>query len=108
LTPENHNIYIPKLNSEHFLIYDKDQWNVEDKNNLTDRLISKKILALTQKCDELEEKGIITEKIVDMYNEFNHNYYMGGDESKKKLEKDISLLLFNNRKKIKDYDKLLK
>ena len=43
-----------------------------------------------------------------MYNEFNHNYYMGGDKSKKKLEKDISLLLFNNRRKIKNYNKMLK
>ena len=106
--PENYNICIPKINLDYIAVYEKDQWNLEDKNDLTDRLISQKLLALTKICDELEEKGMITEKIVDRYNEFNTNYYTNPENSRKKLEKNISLLLFNNRKKIKDYDKLLK
>ena len=106
--PENHNICIPKINLDYVAVYEEDQWNLQDKNDLTDKLLSQKILALTKKCDELEGKGMITEKIVDKYNEFNANYYIDSENSRKKLEKNISLLLFNNRKKIKDYDKLLK
>jgi hypothetical protein len=106
--PSNYNICIPKINSKHVAIFEKEQWNLKDKNELIDRLISKKIIALSKKCDELEENGLISEKIVDMHNEFNYNYHIGDEETKKTIETDIALLLFNNRNKIKNYDKLLK
>jgi hypothetical protein len=106
--PSNHNICIPKINSKYIAVFEKDKWNLKDKKYLLDRLISKKIIALNIKCDELEQGGLIKDKIVELHREFNNNYIEGGDETKKDLETDVTLLIFNNRNKIKDYDKLLK
>ena len=106
--PSNHNICIPKLNSKYIAIFEKNKWNLKDKNELLNKFITKKISALDKKCDELENKQILTENTVESYNDFINTYYEGGDESKKKFKEDIELLIFNNRAKIKNYNKLLK
>ena len=105
--PSNHNICIPKINSKYVAIFEKNKWNLKDKNYLLDKLISKKLMSLNNKCDELEENNLIKDNIVELHNEFNNNYYNGDEDIKKNLENDIALLIFNNRNKIKDYDKLL-
>ena len=106
--PSNHNIYIPKINSKYIAIFEENKWNVKEKNDLLHKFVSKKISILDNKCEELEEKQKVEEKIIDLYNDFINNYYADNDENKKKIYEEICLLLFNNRDKIKDHDKLLK
>ena len=96
------------MNSKYIAIFEKNKWNLKDKNYLLDKLISKKLMSLNNKCDELEENNLIKDNIVELHNEFNNNYYNGDEDIKKNLENDVALLIFNNRNKIKDYDKLLK
>jgi hypothetical protein len=103
--PSNHNIYISNLNSKYAYVYKDDKWNVEKKESLVDNIVSKKMLLLDAKCDELEKEGSLTDKIIHNHNSFEKNYKNGGDESEKYLADDIMLLLYNNRDKI---DKLNK
>ena len=104
--PSNHNIYISNLNSKYAYVYKDDKWNVEKKESLVDNIVSKKMLLLDAKCDELEKEGSLTDKIIHNHNSFEKNYTNGGDESEKYLADDIMLLLYNNRDKIDKIDKI--
>ena len=106
--PSNHNIYISNLNSKYAYVYKDDKWNVEKKDSLVDTLVSKKMLLLDLKCDELEKEGLITEKTVLAHEAFDKNYTNGAEESEKYLSDDIMLLLYNNRDKIEKIKKDLK
>jgi hypothetical protein len=103
--PSNHNIYISNLNSKYAYVYKDDKWNVEKKESLVDTIVSKKMLMLDSKCDELEKQGLITEKTVAAHEAFERNYTNGGEESEKYLSDDVMLLLYNNRDKIEKIEK---
>jgi hypothetical protein len=98
--PSNHNIYISNLNSKYAYVYKDDKWNVEKKEALVDNIVSKKMLLLDSKCDELEKEGLLTDKIVHNHESFEINYKNGGEESEKYLADDVMLLMYNNRDKI--------
>jgi hypothetical protein len=98
--PSNHNIYISNLNSKYAYVYKDDKWNVEKKEALVDNIVSKKMLLLDSKCDELEKEGLLTDKIVHNHESFGKNYTNGGEESEKYLADDVMLLMYNNRDKI--------
>ena len=106
--PANHNIYISNLNSKYAYIYKDDKWNLEKKDKLVDKLVSKKMLMLDSKCDELEKEGLLTQKNITDHEAFGRNYTNGGDESEKYLADDIMLLMYNNRDKIDKIDKINK
>jgi hypothetical protein len=107
--PANHNIYISNLNSKYAYIYKDDKWNLEKKDKLVDKLVSKKMLMLDSKCDELEKEGLLTQKNITDHEAFGRNYTNGGDESEKYLADDIMLLMYNNRDKInKNSQELIK
>jgi len=107
--PSNHNIYISNINSKYAYVYKDGKWNVEKKDTLVDNIVSKKMLLLDSKCEELEKEGLLTEKIIANHEAFEKNYTNGGDESEKYLADDIMLLLYNNRDKInKDNQELVK
>jgi hypothetical protein len=98
--PSNHNIYISNLNSKYAYVYKDAKWNVEKKEALVDNIVSKKMLLLDSKCDELEKQGLITQKNISDHDAFERNYTNGGGESEKYLADDVALLLYNNRDKI--------
>ena len=104
--PNNHNICIPKIDSKYVAIYEKNKWILKEKDSLLPKFISNKITMLDKQCDKLESQGKISEKNIDLYNDFATNYY-NDDETKKKYCDEIALMLFNNRNKINNYDKML-
>ena len=107
--PSNHNIYISNLNSKYAYVYKDDKWNVEKKEALVDKLVSKKMLMLDSKCDELEKEDLITKKNIADHEAFGKNYSNGGEASEKYLADDIMLLLYNNKNKInKNTQELIK
>jgi hypothetical protein len=62
--------------------------------------MTKKLNILVNKCEELEENNIINETIVDNFAEFQNNYR--DDKAKKNTKKDIELMIYNNKDKVKD------
>ena len=106
--PKNHNICLPKINSKYLVIYDGKKWYATEKYGLLHKLVTKKITTLDNKCDIMENKNIIDEININSYNDFITEYCSGEDKDKKKIYDDIALLIFNNRDKIDNYDRLLK
>ncbi len=100
--PSNHNIYIKNINSKYAYVYDDNQWNIGIKDDIIDKLISRKKIMLDDKCDELYEAGLIKEKILESHGEFINNYNNGGVEPKKNLSNNVELLLYNYRNKVLD------
>ena len=98
--PSNHNVYISKINSKFAYIYEDNQWNLKKKDDILDKIISRKRISLNDKCNELYDSGIIDDTIVNLNEEFNKNYYDGSDETEKILCDDIELLLYNYKNKI--------
>ena len=105
--PSNWNICIPKLESKYIAIFEKNKWNIKDKNDILKKILTKRITSLDNKCEELENNGILDKNIVDLYDEYISMIYEN-DEEKKKIKDNIELLLFNNRNRIENYTKLLK
>jgi hypothetical protein len=66
------------------------------------------ISILDKKCNELEKSGQIKEKYVEKYNEFINDYYADENNIKEKCTNEVELLLFNNRTKIIEHNKLIK
>ena len=96
--PENHNISITNLKSKYMYIYDNGKWAVTERNELIDKFIAKKYNMLADKCDELEEKKEIDEKVLNKFMRFSENYKDA--EAKKNTKHDIMLMIYNNKGKI--------
>ncbi len=105
--PANWNICIPKLESKYIAIFEKNKWNIKDKNDIFKKILTKRITSLDNKCEELENIGLVDDKIVDLYDEYINMMYDNNDE-KKKIKNNLELMIFNNRDKIDNYNKFLK
>jgi hypothetical protein len=97
--PENHNISFTNLRSKYINIYDNNKWIIIDKNEIVDKIISKKYELLNNKFEELKENNKLTNKITANFEEFQENY--NNDEAQKNTKENIKMLLYNNRNKIK-------
>jgi chromosome condensin MukBEF ATPase and DNA-binding subunit MukB len=97
--PENHNISFTNLRSKYINIYDNNKWITIDKNEIVDKIISKKYDLLNDKFEELKENNKLNNKITNNFEEFQENY--NNLEAKKNTKENIKLLLYNNRNKIK-------
>ena len=96
--PENHNINITNLKSKYLHIYENNQWTTKEKVDVLDKFINKKYNMLVDKCEELEEKNEIDEKIIDDFMQFTQNYK--NEEAQKNTQKKILLMMYNNKDKI--------
>ena len=98
--PENHNIYISNIKNNFVMIYDGNKWVIKDRDESIEDLIDNNEDLLEQKLEEWIENG---EKYPSIMKKFNR--YLEKKESDSILDtikKEIKLLLFNNRKLIKN------
>ena len=98
--PENHNIYISNIKNDYIMIYDGNKWVIKDRDESIEDLIDNNEDLLEQKLEEWIENG---EKYPSIMKKFNR--YLEKKESDSILDtikKEIKLLLFNNRKLIKN------
>jgi len=96
--PENHNINITNMKSKYLHIYEDNQWTIKEKVDVLDKFINKKYNMLVDKCEELEEKNEISEKIIEDFVQFTQNYK--DEEAQKNTKNKISTLIYNKRDKI--------
>jgi hypothetical protein len=96
--PENHNINITNIKSKHLHIYEDDKWTLKDKVDVLDKFINKKYNNLVDKCEELEEQNQLSDKIINDFTQFIHNYK--DEEAQRNTKNKITTLIYNNRNKI--------
>lgn len=98
--PSNHNICINNIKSPYMYVFENNAWKLKDKSDVIDNLITNKYILLNEKCEELEENNEISNKIVNNFKEFTENYE--NIEAQKNTKKDVMLLIYNNKDKVKD------
>jgi len=98
--PENHNISFTNMRSKYINVYVDNNWVLKDKNEIVDKIISKKYDLLNDKFEELKENNKLTNKITENFEEFQENY--NDIEAQKNTKENVKLLLYNNRNKIKN------
>ena len=96
--PENHNINITNIKSKYLHIYENNQWTIKEKVDVLDKFINKKYNVLVDKCEELEEKKKLSEKIIDNTMQFIQNYK--NKEAQNNTKNNVQIMLYNNRDKI--------
>jgi hypothetical protein len=93
--PENHNIYIPKINERHGMIFMNNDWRLIDKDELADDIYENKRDFIIQnlpkfidKLDQFKKKSLLR----FLENDDND------DEAIKNTKNDIKKLLYDYRK----------
>lgn len=103
--PQNHNICIPKIDSQNIAILNKGEWIVGKKEEILKKFINRKISALDSKFYKFEENNELDKIECEAYNDFISSHYK--KHIRKKQDKDIALLLYNNRKIVDNYKNLI-
>ncbi len=98
-TPENHNLCLTNMNSRYIYVYEKNNWVLKEKNEIVNKLMTRKYNLLSDKFEEFEENNKIKESVLENFREFQGNY--NNTEAKKNTKNSIMLLLYNNREKVK-------
>jgi hypothetical protein len=91
--PENTNMYISNIKSQFAYIYNGNQWNLMNKDELIDDIYDKKCIILLEKYEDL--KDILNTQTVQNFVHFMEKY--DTDSMKENVSNRIELLLYNNR-----------
>ena len=97
--PENHNVYLSNRNknNKHLSVFRNGHWEIENKNNEINNLISDKETNLS---DWVAEKGEKYPKAKEKYNEYLEQKY-DDEEVSKLVKEEVELLLYNGRNMIR-------
>lgn len=87
------------MRSKYINVYVDNNWVLKDKNEIVDKIISKKYDLLNDKFEELKENNKLSDKITENFEEFQENY--NDVEAQKNTKENVKMLLYNNRNKIK-------
>ena len=92
--PENQNIYISNMRDKYILIFDDEQWQIDQRDVVLQQMIDDKIIFLINKFDELID--ILDQGTIDNFKKFYfHEIY--DDKIIKRIKDDIILLLYNGK-----------
>jgi hypothetical protein len=97
--PQNHNLCLSNIKSKYIYVYEDNDWKLKEKNDIVDTLINKKYNMLNDKCEELEELKLINKKTVNNFEDFCE--YYDNKEAQKTNKTNVTLMLYNNKDKIK-------
>ena len=102
--PQNKNICISNRRDNTVNVYDGNKWTLKDKVEFLDDIREKGIDFIEKNIDDLDEKNPDDKKILNKINRFIKKYRENDDENDdkhfKKIDKDIQLILYNNRNKV--------
>ena len=98
--PENHNIYISNLKNNFVMVYNGDQWNIRDRNEVINDMIEDNTNILEDKIEDWLEKGKQYPQIMKKFNRYlekkENNVVLD------KIKQEIKFILYNNRKVVND------
>ena len=92
--PENHNIYISNMRDNHVLIYDGNEWQLKERDDLLQEIVYNKSDILNKKFDELVDQ--LDEFTIRKFNRFLDK--KDDDAIINSIKKDLKLLMYNKRK----------
>jgi len=91
--PEYHNIYISNMRNSFIMIYDGKKWNLKNRNEVLDDLISNKTDYLIEQFDEF--KDVLDESTLKKFGRFlndqDEEYVINS------IKDELKLILYNNR-----------
>jgi hypothetical protein len=93
--PENSNVYISNMKSEHAYVYDGKQWNAKNKNEVMKDLYDNNCEYLIEKFEDLKDK--LDESILKKFMKFIGKYEQ--NEFENNSINGIRYILYNNRSK---------
>jgi len=94
--PENHNIYISNMRDNYVLIYNGNDWQLRERENILQELVDNKTDILNEKFDELVDN--LDEATVRKFRRFLDQ--KDDDVIVNSIKKDLRLLLYNKRKEV--------
>ncbi len=98
--PEYHNVYLPNnRDRKNVLVYQKNKWNMCDRDTIISELKDNGIDFIQKKYDELDEDDENDAIIIAKLKKFLKKYNAKG--SVPYLDNDLMLILYNNRDMIK-------
>jgi len=92
--PENHNVYISNINSKYAIVYENSMWKLKDRDEVIDKIKSDKFNFLDKKVEEMDVD--LDQKTKDKFEDFR-NKLLELEEADLNTQKDIKLMLYNNR-----------
>jgi len=92
--PENHNVYISNINSKYAIVYENSQWKLKDRDEIIDKIKSDKFNFLDKKVEEMNKE--LDAKVKNKFEDFR-NKLIELEEADVNTQKDIKLMLYNNR-----------
>jgi hypothetical protein len=98
--PENHNVYISNIKNKYIMIYDGNKWILHNQDETIEDLIDTNEFVLEQKLEEWVENGKDYPDIMSKFNRYLEKKEK--DDILNKIKEEIKLILFNNRKIIKE------
>jgi hypothetical protein len=91
--PENSNVYISNIKSDHAMVYDGKKWNLHPRDETIDNLIDNKADCLENKFFEIIDS--LDNDLQKKFKEFLDN--SDDTDYNNQLKNDIKLLLYNKR-----------
>ena len=99
MIPENHNVYLPNWRDKSkILVYNGEEWNLEDKDDILDDLKLKGIDFIEKKYNELDKNNKDDALLIKKMDRFLESYNDDEEDKIDALNKNLMLLLYNNRK----------
>jgi uncharacterized C2H2 Zn-finger protein len=95
--PENKNVYISNIKSQFVNVYDGQQWNLMNKNELFDDIYDNKCIIIIDKFDDMKE--LLNKNTINLFSKFIDKHET--KIMKKSMNNKIQLMLYNNRNLIK-------
>ena len=93
--PENHNIYISNLKNNFVMVYNGNQWNIRDRNEVINDMIEDNTNILEDKIEDWLEKGKQYPHIMKKFNRYLEK--KENDIVIDKIKQEIKFILYNNR-----------
>ena len=100
MIPSNKNICITNRRDNTVNVYNGTKWILTDKQEFLDEIKEKGIDFIERNIEDLNENNANDKKILTKINRFLMSY-KGNSEQMKKIDKDIQLILYNNRHVLK-------
>ena len=92
--PENHNIYISNMRDQYAIVFDGEDWRLEKRDDVLQKLIDDKSSILSSKFDELINR--LDEPTIRKFRRVLDEIDV--DHVANKMKKELRLLLYNSRR----------
>ena len=96
--PENHNVYISNNRDKYVNLFNGDDWVIEDKNEIIDKLITDNTEYLVENFNNMMDE--LDTRIVNKFSKLKHDIEENNEnlnDFSNRMKDNIKILLYNNR-----------